>query len=545
MRGRALHYAALLALVFACFPTQARVFFTGSNPSLTVFAFPQDIFLIHREEFFCYSSYQYFPWWGDIDEPENRPNKQYVLTGEKTDAWSHDQGINQYDEIAGFTRYLSDSSKVRFDLEYLSSRLKADAEGATSQYDVGGSQPYTYRERHWIHDVYLNSILATHYKSIPIGIKLGLGVQRTTKPDVEFFKFPASGTAVRSNQLLWGWNGNNYQTQDDYNLGNLFRFDAQLAATLDRNKVGGRFRLYKGTLDRYRWNEDANQYESNPNKIGNITGRIYGIYNWFHREKFNFNTTVLSRYTYVDSVEVSQQNRSNETGNIQKAKTFVFQINPNVNIYPWKYPMTYIDAAILCNYSHTNYDHVWDRYYVGGALQEGYVSSGNWSDEDYSWENFSYARENFFELALDVNAAIPVFGMRDQSVALGVTMFLWRRYKWFDKYFGKTNELPSDLTFTIEKIRNNLDIETWLNSIISIIYRRKQYLFRLDIGQPLIYSLTPRTRLTDGTGDNILYEKTRYNMWLSQSGMKIGFFMSTDLETFRNFKIWHTFDKEK
>jgi len=34
-------------------------------------------------------------------------------------------------------------------------------------------------------------------------------------------------------------------------------------------------------------------------------------------------------------------------------------------------------------------------------------------------------------------------------------------------------------------------------------------------------------------------------MWLSKNGMKIGFFMSTDLETFRNFKIWHTFDKEK
>jgi hypothetical protein len=133
--------------------------------------------------------------------------------------------------------------------------------------------------------------------------------------------------------------------------------------------------------------------------------------------------------------------------------------------------------------------------------------------------------------------------MKDQSVALGATMFLWRRYKWFDKYFGRTNELSNDLSFTIEKMRKNLDTETWLNSILNIIYRRGKYLFRLDIGQPLIYSLTPRTRLTDGTGDHVLFEKTRYNMWLSQSGMKIGLFVSTDLETFKSYRIWHTFDK--
>ncbi len=541
MRRIAALQAAALALVILAAAAQARVFFTGSNPSLTVFAFPQDILLMPGETVFWYGAYQYFPWWGDIDEPENRPNKQYVLTGEKTDSWSHDQGINQFENMIGFTRFLSDSSKLRFDLQYVKSNLKADAEGSTSQDD--GNQPYTYRERHGIHDIYLNSILATHYKTIPVGIKIGLGMQRTSKPDVEFFKYNASGGVQSSNQLLWGWNGNGYQEQNDYNLGNLYRFDAQLAATFARHKVGGRFRLYKGTLDRYRWNGNTNHYEANPNKIGNMTGRIYGIYNWFQRDKFKFNTTVLTRYTYVDSIEVSQENQSNTTGNIQKAKNFVFQINPNVNIYPWKYPMTYIDAAILCNYSHTNYDHIWDRYYVGGGLQEGYASSGNWSDEEYSWENFSYARENFFELALDVNAVIPVFGMRDQSVALGATMFLWRRYKWFDKYFGRTNELANDVSFTIEKMRKNFDTETWLNSIINIIYRRGKYFFRLDIGQPLIYSLTPRTRLTDGTGDKILYEKTRYNMWLSQSGMKVGLFVSTDLETFKNYRIWRTFDK--
>jgi hypothetical protein len=440
--------------------------------------------------------------------------------------------------------FLRDSSKVRFDVEGQSSFLKADAEGTTGAYGsiIPNGLSYTYRERHIIGDLYWNSMLATHYKGIPIGVKIGVGAQRTTKPRVDFF---TEGNQ-RWQLALWGWNQRGgYEEQRDYNIGNLYRFDGQLAATFGLHKVGARFRLYRGTLDRYRWDGDAATYVANPNKISNTTGRVYGIYNWFTRDKFRFNTTVLTRYTYVDSVEVSQENRSNATGNIQRAKQFVFQVNPNVNIYPWRFPMTYIDAAILCNFSHTNYDHIWDRYYVAGGTEEGYVGSGLWSDEDYSWENFSYARENFFELALDVNAAIPVFGMKDQSVALGVTMFLWRRYKWFTKYFGRTNTEGSEATFSIERRRYNFEKEMWLNSILNVIYRRGKYLFRLDVGQPLIYSLTPRTRITDGTGKNVIFEQTKYKMWLSQSGVKVGLFVSTDLQTFRNYRLWNSLDKKK
>jgi hypothetical protein len=512
-------------------PVWGRVFLTGSNPALTVFAFPQDILLMPGETVFYYGSYQILPWWGDIDEPENKPNKKYALTGEKTDEWRHNQSINQFTNLVGFTKFISDSSKVRFDLDYTSSHLRADASGS------GNAQgpSYTYHESHAIRNFYLNSVLATHYNGVPIGAKIGLGVEITSKPDVEHF----INDGQRSAELLWGWDGENYWTQDNYNLGSLFRFDAQLAATLRRGKLGGRFRLYHGTLDRYDWNGGQNR----PDKINNRTLRLYGIYNWYEQNKFKFNTTVLSRYTYVDSIGVSAANQANETGEVQKAKQFVFQINPNVNIYPWPYPMTYIDAAILCNFSHTTYDHV-QNYYVGGGMQEGHINTGIWSDDDYSWERFSWAKENFFELAFDVNATVPIIGMKNQNVALGITMFLWQRYKWLTKYFGKTNVLPNDLAFSIEKVRHNLDKETWLNSIVNIIYRRDKYMFRLDIGQPIIYSQTPRTRITDGAG-NIIYEMTRDKMWLSQSGIKVGLFVSTSLENFRSYRLWRTFDKQK
>ena len=45
--------------------------------------------------------------------------------------------------------------------------------------------------------------------------------------------------------------------------------------------------------------------------------------------------------------------------------------------------------------------------------------------------------------------------------------------------------------------------------------------------------------------DRVVYEKTRYNQWLSQSGMKIGLFVSTSLDNFLSYRIWRTFDKQK
>jgi hypothetical protein len=48
-------------------------------------------------------------------------------------------------------------------------------------------------------------------------------------------------------------------------------------------------------------------------------------------------------------------------------------------------------------------------------------------------------------------------------------------------------------------------------------------------GQPLTYSLTPSTRVYDGTGKSLLSEVKHENMWVSQAGAQIGLFVSTTL----------------
>lgn len=510
MSFRRCHLNSLLLIAIVIGSVHARVFFTGTNPVLSSFAFPQDIMLIPGgDKANFYVSWQGFPWWGDIDQPDNRPYNKYILNGWTTPESRYYASINEYTVRPGFSRQLSEKLKLQMNLSATSQFLSAEAYGHNPD-----DQEYSYREHHSIREGYLDTKLATYFHDHPVGFKLGLGGINTSRPELEHKINDQS-----SNRYMWGWDEDGERYQDYFAIGSLFKLDLQAASTFSRHKVGTRFRLYTGTLDNYTWDSNDADYNINPKKIHNYTFRLYGIYNWFKREKFRFNTTVLTRYTLVDSIGTSRDN-PDFRGSTEKSQQFVFQVNPNVNIFPWKHKMAYIDAAILCNFQHMKYDFV--------RADGMYVSTGRpYQLEDNPSENFSYAWENFGEIALDIYATIPVFGMRDRMAAVGISMLLWRRYRWMNKYFGGYESGSRD--FHADYIRKTFDQETWLNTVVNLIYRQGKFMYRIDIGQPLIYSLTPQTKIYDtenGTMRGLSHEK----MWLAQSGFKVGFFISTDLD---------------
>jgi hypothetical protein len=84
-------------------------------------------------------------------------------------------------------------------------------------------------------------------------------------------------------------------------------------------------------------------------------------------------------------------------------------------------------------------------------------------------------------------------------------------------------------------MRKNFDKEMWLNTAVNLVYKRGKVMYRLDFGQPLIYSLEPRTMLYNAQ-DKIGPGKYKEKMWLAQSGYKIGLFVSTDLENFMRYR---------
>ena len=232
-----------------------------------------------------------------------------------------------------------------------------------------------------------------------------------------------------------------------------------------------------------------------------------------------------------DSDYISPDNSDISEGRKDHANTFVFQINPNVNLYPWKLKNTFIDMALLCNYSYTWFSHKQLYWVDGGGQKESYIGTTVQPfEEDYPWNDYSYAHQQFFEIAFDANPCFPLYGDAKQSVAANLLLLIWNRFKFTNKYYGQRIAPNSDVVFNVDNIRRNYDHEVWLNSAITLIYRRSSLVYRLTIGQPLTYSLTPETRVYDAQGKNMISEILHENMWVSQAGMSLGFFISAPIE---------------
>jgi hypothetical protein len=541
----------ILVVAGAPYIADARVFFAGSNPSMTVFAFPQDIWLMPADYFFFMTTWQKQPWWGDIDQPDLRPSPTYLLTGEKIGVkgsgsyFKHDANLYNWKNIVGLCREMSPTLKLRFDLDYTFMPMRAKAQGEA------GSLAYDYKEGHSIQDVYLTSYLATFWRSIPVGFKFGMGRQASTEPDVDW-TINNNGTTSQAQRIMWAWSTlqgsdvlgvdhGNARTQDEYTAGSQYHFDLQGAATLPMQKFGGRLRYSTGKLDLYRWHGGGwdpgvqsnlnGAYTNDQSKaISERTIRVYSSNTWLQGDNWKFNTLALSRFTMNDSDAIAPENSSISQGRKDHARTFVLQVNPNVNLYPWKYKNTFIDLAFLCNYSYSRFSHLQPYWVSGGGQKEGYIGSTVQMGEDYAWDDYSYSRQHFFEIAFDANPCFPIYGDAHQSIAANLSLLIWTRFKLTNKFYGERVDPQSDVVFRVNNIRHNYEHETWLNSVVNLMYRRGPILYRFMIGQPLTYSLRPETRVYDAEGKTMLSEVVHENMWVSQAGMSLGFFVSAPIE---------------
>ena len=73
-------------------------------------------------------------------------------------------------------------------------------------------------------------------------------------------------------------------------------------------------------------------------------------------------------------------------------------------------------------------------------------------------------------------------------------------------------------------------------------------MYRLTVGQPLIYSLRPETRVFDANGKNMVSEVLHENIWVSQAGLSLGFFVSTpvgNVPLVRDIPLGKSFEQGK
>ncbi len=554
----------LLLILVCVLSIQGRIFFVGSNPYLSIFAFPQDVTALPSEFVFFYPSMQKLPWWGDVDEPTHRPNDSYTVTGENIKESSanfdHDGVIRSFKNHMGIC-YKPNPGLVHYvDVMYDVNAFSNKASGILTNSDNNNTIPFDYSITNSSHEVRASSIWGFHLKGLPVGIKLNLGLYQLGSPNQRFV-FNKNDQPYETSRMVWGWAtvGCNHifgprstegdaWFQNEYSRGPLYRMDLQVGTTMSRMKWGGRFRYIFGKQDQFRWQSQPSNISDTiirnnfigdyvksdwATKTHDLTYRLYNNVTLKKGERYSLNTLLFLGYNAHKSKNALTENLDVEDDALEAARTFIVEVNPNINIYPWKTRFAYIDAALLLEYAYTRIGNTNIQRVNGGDIR-AYRRSTVYVDDEYSWENFSYANENFVDVGVDLSMMFPLYGNANSNLGLGIIHFINTKFTWLNKYFGENNVVNNDLEFEVANMRKNYRKEIWINTMLNLHYKRGPAIYQFQFTAPLLYLLQPRTQVTDKEGKTILYEHEKKGNWASQQGVKAAIFFAYDLPALRN-----------
>jgi hypothetical protein len=182
--------------------------------------------------------------------------------------------------------------------------------------------------------------------------------------------------------------------------------------------------------------------------------------------------------------------------------------------------MIKIDTAILFEYNYTKYENTYDWWNSQmGAVKTTYWNTSVYVGEEYYWENFSYAEENFWDLGWEIDASLPIYGSKDEVLSLLTMIMLNSKFTSMTKYYGINENTDNDVIFTVMNNRINKRREIWLNTTLSLFYKKGRIHYRFDFIEPLIYSKYTKTTVTDTTGKE-LYTNEKANQLAIQEGSK-------------------------
>lgn len=534
-----------------------RVYQIGSNPFYSWISYPQDVMQWGGNFMYYYPRYEQVPWWGDIDEPTNKPNATtYTTTGNKEidgDAYfEHSGKIHSIGNQLGYAHWFRENLVTSFDLDYDVDALRNRAEGKLTDEDNISHIPFDYSLRHTINRLYLNGIMGFKVRYIPVGFKLRFGFENTLALKQDFY-YTKNDQAYSSDRTVWGWSteGCNHifgsrnaegdaWLQREYAQGPMFMFDLQGGMTLPRVKLGTLFRYKFGHQDQYAWEMDENastsldstfmgdyQKSDMARKTRDATMLLYGNINWRKGKRYALNTFALLGYEGITSGDALSENLEIEDDAKEKARNVFVEFNPNINLLLGEH-FHYIDAALLLKYSYNRLNNTYERW-VGGGTQETYWNTSVNGEDENIWERFSYANENFFDVGADISAMFPLVNMEARFLGFGFMLLFDTRFTFQTKYYGNNTDDGTEITFTVDNRRENFKREIWFNTALTLQYMRMPFHIRFEIYEPLLYSLMPRTRVTDDEGKEVFYEHKTQPLWLSQRGFGVGLYFSYDM----------------
>ncbi|URA10510.1 hypothetical protein [Thermospira aquatica] len=532
------------------------MFFVGSHPALSIVAFPQDLTQWEKPFFAVGISYQSLPWWGDMDNPTNRPNEGYTSTEENIYFPPQEGEEQSYFQTYGTTHLVgvtvqsfSRPEKNLFlwgKLSYLPRFMVLSAEG-----NLRGETntevhfiPFSYSASHLFNALSLEGIVASIYQGIPLGLKMGFSYENTGKIE-HSFNATVNGTHISSERLLWGWttvgcnhifgyphiNGDAW-FQNSYLTGPVWQWDIQAGISIPQIRFGNRFRLLGSLQQETTWQMDTNATTLlETNFSGNYTPSLY-LYKtdgWLNRTYANvtwkdggiwkLNTLFFLGLDSSLTIRVLSNDLASEGWGKTKNSGILIEVNPNVSIKPSKQML--MDLALLISGE-------WHRtekrgsYYnpLMGTSRESWQNSTPVIGPEYSWEGFSYVDTTAFHLGVDMIFYLPLYGNKDRQIGLVLNVFENTQFSWLSKYYGTNRFTQQETSFDIVAIRSTFRREAWLHTMVGIQYRQPPYQVRCEFLSPLLYSLAASQKLQTAAGEK-LYEAKKSQNWAVQEGLAL------------------------
>lgn len=547
--------AMLLSLV-SMVSSQTRVYEYGSNPYLSTELYPQDFSLLPANRLSFFPAYRRDPWWGDVDEPGNKPKPTYTTTGARVvdgeASFEHSGKIHTSANDLGYRYALPKSWIMDLSADYTVDALRDDAQGYLSNDVSGGHIPFEYSLNHTVNTFDVQAAFAGRLLNVPVGFVVGGGVRNTISLNQEL-AYETAQSSGTSDRMLWGWStsgcnhifvsqsaeGDAYY-QDHYTKGPEYKLNFQLGASLPRVRFGGKIIYRTANREEYRWNADTTagtelerhfrgEYVQNDWMKRSREALAEVVGNLVLREgtRYSLNTFMKLGFNGGTAVRVLKDNPNAEGSGSNEFRTINVEIDPNVNLKLGE-GLHYIDLALIASYTYTRYNNLVDRW-VGGGREEIY-SRGSVSDGDEgAWERFSYANRNAFDIGLDLSSMFPLLERGPHHLAWGLMLFAGSKFVGTTKYFGDSESNGSSLSFSLHNRRENFDRVITFNSRLMLQYARGPLMLRLDATEPVLQSLISRTRITDADGKNAQYERESAPLWSSPQGMRIGLYVSYEM----------------
>ena len=207
-RNIVLSLTAALAL-FTAISAGTRVSSIGSHPYYSVNAWPQDVMQWQGNFFYYYPNYMKAPWWGDIDEPGNKPDATYTTIGtEVADgaaSFEHTGSMHTVNNQFGYAHQFANvmtSFDVNYGVEAMRNRaqgnfshLEPDAQGDNQ---LVGFIPFDYSNNHMLNNLSLQGMAGFNFMGNAVGLRAKAGLSQDPNPIYNRYNNDSSSPGKRA-----------------------------------------------------------------------------------------------------------------------------------------------------------------------------------------------------------------------------------------------------------------------------------------------------------------------------------------------------------